>query len=59
MQQALSVLGKKDADELIKEQNEIEITCDFCNKKYVFDAIDSEMVFRSSLLSEELWAKKI
>ena len=40
MHQALQVLGKKDIQDLLNEQNTVEITCDFCNQSYEFDAID-------------------
>jgi molecular chaperone Hsp33 len=59
MKQALTVLGKEEAEQLIKEQNEVVITCDFCNKKYIFDSIDTEMVFRSTVVPTDLWTKKI
>lgn len=45
MKQAVKMLGKDDAKQLLEEQGNIEICCDFCNKKYQFDAIDVEMLF--------------
>ncbi|KTC91677.1 Hsp33 family molecular chaperone HslO [Fluoribacter dumoffii] len=45
MKQVLTVLGEEDAKELLKEQGEIAIQCDFCCKKYTFDPIDVTMLF--------------
>lgn len=45
MKQVISVLGEKDAQELLQEQGEILINCDFCNQKYTFDAIDVTLIF--------------
>jgi molecular chaperone Hsp33 len=45
MKQVLTVLGEEDAKELLKEQGEVAIRCDFCNKKYIFDPIDVTMLF--------------
>ncbi|KGP64316.1 heat-shock protein [Legionella norrlandica] len=45
MKQVISILGEEEAKELIKEKGIIEITCDFCNQKYIFDAIDVTMLF--------------
>jgi len=47
MKHVITVLGEKEAQELLKEQGEIAISCDFCNKKYVFDPIDVTLLFRS------------
>jgi molecular chaperone Hsp33 len=45
MQQVLKVLGEKDTNELIEEKGAVEVTCDFCNTRYVFDAIDIALIF--------------
>ncbi|KTC92030.1 Hsp33 family molecular chaperone HslO [Legionella cincinnatiensis] len=45
MKQVLTVLGEEDANELLKEQGEVAIRCDFCNQKYTFDPIDITMLF--------------
>lgn len=46
MKQLLTVLGKPDIEALLKEQEKITVTCDFCNQHYDFDAIDVTMLFR-------------
>lgn len=47
MKQTLTILGEKDLRQLLKEQGEIEMICDFCNQCYQFDAIDVSMLFRT------------
>lgn len=47
MQQVLTALGKADAQKLLEETGYIEVSCDFCRQRYVFDPIDVEMMFRS------------
>ncbi len=46
MKQVLNILGEDEAKELLKEQGEVSIRCDFCNQKYSFDPIDITMMFR-------------
>ena len=38
-------LGKTEIDSLIEEQNEVAITCEFCNANYNFDKVDLEQLF--------------
>lgn len=42
MERAIISLGKKEIDDIIKEQGEAEIVCSFCNTAYKFDAKDLE-----------------
>ena len=46
MKQALTVLGEAEVRTLLQEKGEVEVACDFCNRRYVFDAIDVTMLFR-------------
>lgn len=46
VKQALLVLGEKEARVLLQEKKLIDICCDFCNKKFTFDAIDVEFLFK-------------
>lgn len=45
---AILVLGKKEADEELRNKNSIVVTCEFCNKEYVFDAIDVAAIFEKN-----------
>ncbi len=42
-------VGYEEAITILKDQGEIEITCEFCNSKNVFDSIDVEAIFRGDL----------
>lgn len=41
----LQMLGKEEVESILSEQEEIEIHCDYCNKRYAFDAVDSATIF--------------
>jgi len=45
-QDAIYILGRKEAEEELKDKQSIVVTCDFCNKEYVFDRVDVEEIFR-------------
>lgn len=38
-------MGREEADALIAEQGKIEITCEFCREKYLFEESDLERIF--------------
>ncbi len=40
-------LGYTEAKDILQQEGQIEITCEFCNSKNVFDSIDVEAIFRS------------
>ena len=42
-------LGYEEAIDILKQEGVIEITCEFCNSKNVFNSIDVEALFRSDL----------
>jgi molecular chaperone Hsp33 len=35
-------LGRSEIDDIIREQNEVAISCEFCNARYAFDSVDVE-----------------
>lgn len=41
----LRMLGQNEVRSVIAERGEIEVHCEFCNRRYVFDAVDSEQIF--------------
>lgn len=43
----LRMLGRDEVRSVIAEQGEIEVRCEFCNRRYAFDAVDSEQIFAS------------
>lgn len=42
---SLRAMGKAELDAILAEQGAIEVDCDFCNRHYHFDAIDTEQLF--------------
>lgn len=48
-EEAIQILGKQEAEEEIKDKNVIVVTCDFCNKEYMFDRADVEEIFKNGL----------
>jgi len=41
----LRMLGRDEVRALVAERGEVEVHCEFCNRRYAFDAIDSEQLF--------------
>ena len=39
-------LGRDEVDDIVNKQNEVAITCEFCNARYAFDSVDVEQLFR-------------
>ncbi len=44
----LQMLGKDEVESIIAEQNQVKINCDYCNKEYLFDAVDAATLFTDS-----------
>lgn len=42
---AISLLGKEEAEEELKDKQVLDVTCDFCNTKYTFDKVDVAKIF--------------
>ncbi len=43
--ESIRLLGKDDANDLLKKQGYIEVSCEFCNKHYQFDKVDVPQIF--------------
>jgi len=41
----LKALGREEIDSMIRETGLVEVGCEFCNRRYRFDAVDVETVF--------------
>ncbi len=41
----LQGLGEKETRSVLEERGEVEVRCDFCNRAYVFDAVDVTRLF--------------
>ncbi len=38
-------LGPDEVTDILRTEGEIEVTCEFCNKRYTFDAVDAQQLF--------------
>lgn len=45
----LQMLGVNEVNSILAERETIEVNCDFCNKHYVFDAVDAAALFTSEI----------
>jgi molecular chaperone Hsp33 len=45
VQRMIHGLGPEEARDIVREQGQIEVACDFCGVAYRFDAIDTERIF--------------
>lgn len=48
LEKALITIGKEELEELIKEQGQVELTCHFCNKKYLFNKEELEDILNKA-----------
>jgi molecular chaperone Hsp33 len=45
-------LGEAETRSVLAERGEVEVRCDFCNRAYVFDAVDVGQLFKASVASD-------
>jgi molecular chaperone Hsp33 len=45
----LRMLGRDEVRGVIAERGEVEVHCEFCNRRYAFDAVDSEAIFAADI----------
>lgn len=50
--QAIRTVAKAEIDSIIAEQGKIEMGCEYCNSKYIFDTIDVEAIFANAPSSD-------
>jgi molecular chaperone Hsp33 len=48
----LQGLGEKETRSVLAERGEVEVRCDFCNRAYVFDAVDVVHLFNAGVASD-------
>ena len=41
----LRMLGHNEVRSIVSEQGAVEVSCEFCNRRYAFDPVDAELVF--------------
>ncbi|MGS0728299.1 Hsp33 family molecular chaperone HslO, partial [Shewanella sp. 0m-11] len=42
---AIRTVAKEEIDSILAEEGQIEMGCEYCNSKYIFDSIDVEAIF--------------
>lgn len=45
---ALLMLGKDEVEEELNEKQKVVVTCEFCNKEFMFDRVDVARIFKES-----------
>jgi molecular chaperone Hsp33 len=48
----LQGLGEAETRSILAERGEVEVRCDFCNRAYVFDAVDAAQLFQTNLTGD-------
>jgi molecular chaperone Hsp33 len=48
----LQSLGEAESRSVLAERGEVEVHCDFCNRAYVFDAVDVAQLFNAGVASD-------
>ncbi|MEA3109930.1 MAG: molecular chaperone Hsp33 [Gammaproteobacteria bacterium] len=48
----LQGLGETETRSILAERGEVEVRCDFCNRAYVFDAVDVAQLFNKGVASD-------
>ena len=48
----LQGLGETETRSVIAERGKVEVHCDFCNRAYVFDAVDVEQLFKAPVAAD-------
>jgi molecular chaperone Hsp33 len=48
----LQSLGETETRGVIAERGKVEVHCDFCNRAYVFDAVDVEQLFKAPVATD-------
>ena len=41
----LRMIGRSEVDAILAERGDVEVHCEFCNQRYVFDRVDADAVF--------------
>jgi molecular chaperone Hsp33 len=47
----LRLLGRAEVRSIVSERGAVEVNCEFCNRRYAFDAVDAEQIFASQYLT--------
>ncbi len=48
--ETLRALGREEIDAIVREQGDVAVTCEFCNRDYRFDAVDATALFSGTVV---------
>jgi molecular chaperone Hsp33 len=48
----LRMLGRDEVHSIIEERGKVEVTCEFCRKRYTLDPVDAEQVFAAEVQTQ-------
>ena len=49
VEDVLKMLGEEEVGEVLTEKGQVEVHCEFCNKPYRFDEVDTARLFASGM----------
>jgi molecular chaperone Hsp33 len=47
----LRLLGRQEVRSILDERGAVEVSCEFCNRHYAFDAVGAEQVFAAEIIT--------
>jgi molecular chaperone Hsp33 len=47
----LRLLGHAEVRSIVAERGEVDVSCEFCNKRYALDAVDAEQIFAAEVVT--------
>lgn len=47
----LRLLGRDEVKSILQERGAVDVSCEFCNRRYAFDAVDAEQVFAAEVVT--------
>lgn len=45
MENALRIVGRDEVEDILAEQGEVSVTCEFCNRRYAFAPAAARSIF--------------
>lgn len=50
----LRAIGRDEIDAILREQGDVGVTCEFCNRDYRFDAVDAHELFAETVIPADI-----
>jgi molecular chaperone Hsp33 len=47
----LRLLGRAEVQSIVAERGDVDVNCEFCNKRYALDAVDAEQIFAAEVVT--------